>query len=377
MQSVINLRYPVFILVVILLLACTKKEETVNTTDPVNLTVNILSVDQATGKVAIQANAQNAVQYDLYLGTNDTPLSTNTSGYFEYTCEEEGVYVFDVRAYGTSGKYIRKSSQVTYSLGVDPEPVPLDKGYITPLQYDNYTLSWHDEFEGSAINSQYWSFDLGDGCPGNCGWGNNELEYYRRENAWVANDVLTIEARDENYSNRSYTSAKLKTAGKKSVQYGRIDIRALLPVGQGLWPALWMLGDNIGSVGWPSSGEIDIMEMIGGNNRENQVHGTIHWNAGGHVSSGNPYTLSSGTFATEYHVFTLIWDETYLRWYVNNQLFNTINIAEAGYEAFHQPFWFIFNVAVGGSWPGNPNSTTVFPQQMKVDYIRVFQKNSD
>lgn len=376
MQTRFFRHYLVFGLALTVLLACSGKEEAVSTSDPVNLSVSILSVDQQTGKVVLQAAAQNAVEYQFFLSSETEPHEVNTTGYFEYICPEEGIYQFNVRAYGSSGKYIQKSSQVTYSPGGDPEPVPLDKGYSTPLEFSGYDLVWNDEFSGTTLNTQNWGFDIGDGCPGNCGWGNNELEYYRSQNAWVANEVLTIEARAESFSGHSYTSAKLKSAGKEAFQYGRVDIRALLPVGQGLWPALWMLGDNIGTVGWPVCGEIDIMEMIGGNNRENQVHGTLHWNDNGHASSGNPFTLSSGTFATEYHVFTLIWDSSYLRWYVNDQLYHTINISVPGLEAFHQPFWFILNVAVGGSWPGNPDASTIFPQQMKVDYIRVFQKSS-
>lgn len=376
MHTRFYMRYLVFGWVLVMLLACTEKETPSNTSDPVGLTVNVLSLDQQTGKVILQATAQYATEYRLFIASSTEPLDVNATGYFEYICPQEGIYQFNVRAYGSSGKYIQKSSQVTYAPGGDPEPVPLDKGYNTPLEYNDYNLVWNDEFEGTTINSQNWGYDIGTGCPGNCGWGNNELEYYRSQNAWVANSVLTIEARAESYGGQSYTSAKLKSAGKKAFQYGRIDIRALLPVGQGLWPALWMLGDNISTVGWPMCGEIDIMEMIGGSNRENQVHGTLHWDDNGHVSSGNPFTVASGTFATEYHVFTLIWDSAYLRWYVNDQLYHTINISVPGLEAFHQPFWFILNVAVGGTWPGNPNATTIFPQQMKVDYIRVFQKSS-
>ena len=134
-----------------------------------------------------------------------------------------------------------------------------------------------------------------------------------------------------------------------------------------------MLGNNITSVGWPACGEIDIMEMIGGSDREKTVHGTLHWDNGGHINTGGSYTLSSGTFASQYHVFSIIWDETSIKWFVNNSQYYEINITPAHMTEFHQNFFLIFNVAVGGNWPGSPDATTVFPQQMKVDYIRVFQ----
>ena len=244
------------------------------------------------------------------------------------------------------------------------------------MQYEGYSLVWNDEFNDTGINSNHWVFETGDGCPNLCGWGNNELEYYRTQNAWVGEEVLTLEARKENFGGRNYTSARLKTQGKKSFKYGRIDIRALLPKGQGIWPALWMLGNDISNIGWPKCGEIDIMEMVGGQGKDNQVHGTLHWdNGSGHASYGQSYTLPSGIFAGAYRVFTLIWTETSMKWYVDDQIFNTVDITDPSMSEFHQPFFFILNVAVGGNWPGSPDATTVFPQQMKVDYIRVFQKN--
>jgi len=247
----------------------------------------------------------------------------------------------------------------------------VEDGYTSPLEYNGYEMVWNDEFDGSSINTSDWVFETG---TGNSGWGNNEKQYYRQENAWVEGGVLTIEARSENYMGSSYTSSARKTQNKKSFQYGRIDIRALLPKGQGIWPALWMLGDNIQSAGWPACGEIDIMEMIGGSGREKTVHGTVHWDSNGHVYAGGSYTLQSGIFANEYHVFTIIWDENYITWFVNDIQFYKIDITPAHMTEFHQKFFFIFNVAVGGNWPGSPDETTVFPQQMRVDYVRVFQK---
>ena len=150
-----------------------------------------------------------------------------------------------------------------------------------------------------------------------------------------------------------------------------------MPKGQGIWPALWMLGNNINSAGWPECGEIDIMEMIGGIGKDNITHGTIHWGVdGNHASSGGKYSLQSGIMADEYHVFSIIWDESSIVWLMNDQKFYTVSIAPASMSEFHQQFFFIMNLAVGGNWPGSPDSSTVFPQKMKVDYVRVFQKQN-
>jgi len=351
---------------------CSEKEEPASDQDPYNLMVDVLSIDQETGTVIIQAHAQNAILYAFYISFSDIPEEENDTGLFEYVFEDYGQYQIEVRAYGISGRYLKSTKQITIEF--QPNPVSLDQGYFSPLSYDGFNMVWADEFEGNTVNTANWVYDIGDGCPNLCGWGNNELQYYRQENAWVADDVLTIEARKENFGTSNYTSARLKTQNRKSFQYGRVDIRALLPKGQGIWPALWMLGNNISAVGWPQCGEIDIMEMIGGSGRENEVHGTLHWDNGGHTFTGQGYTLSSGTFADEYHVFSIIWNETSIKWFVNESQFYEINVTASHMTEFHHEFFFIFNIAVGGNWPGNPDNTTKFPQQMKVDYIRVFQK---
>lgn len=350
---------------------CTKESEE-DTSIPSDLTVTVLNIDETSREVEIQASANNAVNYELYIGVATTPSDESENGFFRYTFEADGRFEISVRAYGSSGKYLQKSSELVIDTG--EEPVPVGQGYSTPLSYEGYSLVWNDEFSGSGINSSDWTFEIGDGCPNLCGWGNNELQYYRSENAWVENDVLTIEARKENYGGRAYTSSRMITQQKQSFQYGRIDIRALLPEGQGIWPALWMLGENITSNGWPACGEIDIMELVGGTG-DNTVHGTVHYDNGGHVYEGEGYTLSSGVFSDEYHVFSLIWDSEKIRIYVDDQKYFEKNITDANLSEFHKPFFLIFNIAVGGNWPGNPDQTTVFPQQMKVDYVRVFQEN--
>ncbi len=340
--------------------------------DPANLSVEIIISNDRSGIVDILASADYCVEFQLFIDGEDLAADTNQTGIFRHTFIRSGNHLIEVRAYGLSGRYLKETRSFQVMAG---DIITPDDGYKTPLEYPGYDLVWNDEFEGASVNEQNWSFETGNGCPQLCGWGNNELQYYRRENARVGEGVLTIEARKESIQGFSYSSARMITRNLRSFKYGRIDIRALLPTGQGIWPALWMLGNNISSVGWPACGEIDIMEMIGGSGRENSVHGTIHWDyQGTHAQYGGSRTLSTGTYADEYHVFSIIWDTSSIRWYVNDQHFVTADILPESMGAFHREFFFIFNLAVGGNWPGNPNSQTQFPQSMKVDYIRVFQK---
>jgi beta-glucanase (GH16 family) len=359
----------VSLLLSLLLVFCDKNDNPDNNLDPSNLTVTVVSIDNETGKVVIQATAENAVQYQLFIGNADTPVEMNETGYFEYSFGEgEGQYEITVRAYGESGKYIKSVKEITISVFID-EPVPLDSGYFSPLTYDGYNLVWQDEFSGTSVNPDYWTFETGGE------WYNNELQYYKSENASVGDGVLTIEARKEDFGGHNYTSARMITQNKKMFKYGRVDMRALLPEGQGIWPALWTLGKDIGTVGWPQCGEMDIMEMIGGSGREKTVYSTMHWDDGnGHAEYGLSYTSTGKNFHEKYHVFSIVWDGNLIRSFVDNQQYFTIDITPASMSEFHQEHFFIFNVAVGGIWPGNPDNTTVFPQQMKVDYIRVFQK---
>ena len=251
----------------------------------------------------------------------------------------------------------------------DDEDQQGDIGYSTPLEYPDYTLVWNDEFDGDALNQADWNFETG-----NNGWGNNELQNYMSgsSNTSLSNGQLTIEARQQSVGGSNYTSARITTQGKQFFKYGRVDIRAKLPQGQGIWPALWMLGENFSDVGWPSCGEIDIMELVG--HEADVVHGTAHWdNSGSFASYGQSTSLTSGIFADEFHVFSIIWDENTIRWYMDDNLYNTISITPAGLSEFQEPFFFIFNIAVGGNWPGSPNASTSFPQTMVVDYVRVFQ----
>ncbi|MFY0624850.1 MAG: glycoside hydrolase family 16 protein [Reichenbachiella sp.] len=339
--------------------------------DPSNLTLDITISEDGSGLVNIEAMADNTTDYHFYSGVSgEVDPIENTTGVFEYTYLSSGIYTVEVLAFGSSGRFIKKTEQITVETENNVQP---GDGYITPPSYDGMTLVWSDEFDGNSLNLADWTFEIGNG---NGGWGNDELEYYLEANTTVTEGILTIEAKNESFNGYDYTSSRIITKGKQQFRYGRVDIRAVLPYGQGLWPALWMLGSNIDAVGWPACGEVDIMEMVGGSSTDNEVHGTIHWdNNGSYASYGNGTSLASGIFADEFHVFSIIWDENKITWYLDDVQFNVVDITPGSLSEFHQDYFFIFNVAVGGRWPGSPNSFTVFPQKMMVDYIRVFQDN--
>lgn len=249
-------------------------------------------------------------------------------------------------------------------------------GYTTPTSYPGYNLVWADEFDADTLNTNWWTYELGDGCPNLCGWGNNELEYYRKENTSIVDGNLVITAKKQNYGDREYTSSRLVTKGKKQFKFGRVDVRAALPEGKGLWPAVWMLGSNIDAVQWPACGEIDIMELTG--DLPNRVLGTVHYGANiseHQYKTGSKYLTGTDNFQDEFHVFSIVWEADLIEFYVDDELYHTITPASlngAPYP-FNKNFFFIMNVAVGGNLPGNPDASTAFPQFMIVDYIRVFQ----
>jgi len=232
-------------------------------------------------------------------------------------------------------------------------------------------LVWSDEFNGSSISTANWGFDLG-----NSGFGNNELENYtsRPENARIENGMLIIEARRESLGGSAYTSARLKTQGKQSFGINTwVEARINAPEGQGIWPAFWMLGNSISTVGWPSCGEIDIMEIQGQNPFKN--FGTIHWaDANGqHVSFGGIYN-SSTSLTAGFHTFAISRTGTSIKWYVDRIQYAEANISGGinSTSEFQGPFFILLNVAVGGNFVGSPDGTTVFPQQMQVDWVRVW-----
>lgn len=253
----------------------------------------------------------------------------------------------------------------------DGAPTIDNSGYTSPSSYSGLTLVWEEEFDGSSVDGSTWNFETGAS-----GWGNNESQYYRAgtKNAELDQGFLRITAKEETYLGAPYTSARMTTQGKESFKYGRIDIRAKVPYGQGVWPALWMLGDNFSTDGWPTCGEIDIMELIGGEGyNDRTVYGTAHWsNNGSHAEYGGNTSLPNGEkFNDEFHVFSIVWNSSSIKWYRDNMLYHSMNIGSL--SAFHQKFFFILNIAVEGNWPGPVGPSTQFPQYMLVDYIRVFQ----
>jgi len=255
-----------------------------------------------------------------------------------------------------------------------PPPIPPLTGFV---------LSWSDEFngaDGSTPDASKWTYDLGGG-----GWGNNELETYtnRAVNAQIKGGNLVITAQKETFTgadgiSRDYTSARLKTQGLFAQAYGRFEARIKIPAGQGMWPAFWMLGNDIATNGWPKCGEIDIMENIG---REPViVHGSLHGPSSTAPTSDKTSTVTlpnNANFANDFHVYAVEWEPGEVRFYVdsnNYATFQKANWPAGGTWVFDHPFFILLNVAVGGNWPGSPDVTTQFPQQTLVDYVRVYTK---
>jgi beta-glucanase (GH16 family) len=323
------------------------------------------------GWETISVNVDELVSQGLILETIDTGLVIWASQYTNTIFQLDNVRWEDTDGGGTT---------VEEPLADDGWVIPSFTGYESPSIYDGYSLTWSDEFSGTEINDDNWGYDIG-----GSGWGNNELQYHTNRNTYLKDGLLVIRAQQEAYRGRNYTSSRLKTQGKQNFKYGRIDVRARLPEGAGIWPALWMLGENITDVGWPKSGEIDIMEMVGGNSPQDRhpdgdrtAHGTMHWNNNGLNGSYSPVNtgkseILSTSLSEEFHVFSIQWDVNGIGWYIDDVQYSykTINST----QPFREEFFFIMNIAVGGDWPGSPNSSTVFPQRMVIDYVRVFQKN--
>lgn len=244
-------------------------------------------------------------------------------------------------------------------------------------------LVWSDEFDGTSINPANWEHQIGSGTAYGlpAGWGNNELQYYtnRAVNSFVADGMLNIVARQENFAGHNYTSARLRSLNLQDFLYGRLEARIKLPVGQGMWPAFWMLPTNSPYGGWAASGEIDIMESV---NAMTTIHGTIHF--GGqwpnNTSSGGSFSGSTN-YSEQFHVYAIEWSPDMIRWYLDGCQYNSVTSATWFSEngppfndraPFDVAFHFLLNVAVGGNWPGNPNGTASFPQVMQVDWVRVY-----
>ena len=251
---------------------------------------------------------------------------------------------------------------------------------VPGLKGQDWQLVWSDEFDGDSLDAEKWSYQIGTGSQyGLDGWGNNELQYYRPENVSVADGLLTITAKKEIYEGMKYTSGRIRTFGKVGWPYGRCEFRARMPEGQGLWAAIWMLSTFEFYGGWAASGEIDIMEYLG--HETNKVHGTLHFGREWPYNvSKTASTISSGaSFSDDFHDFALEWEAGEMRWYVDDKLYESMGEGDwySDGEAFPAPFdkqfHLLINLAVGGNWPGVPDASTDFPQELVLEYVRVYE----
>lgn len=229
-------------------------------------------------------------------------------------------------------------------------------------------LVWEENFDGKTLNDKVWNIELGDGCP-NCGWGNNERQLYTDKNHRLENGNLVITAKKDG---NNYTSTRITTKNKKEFRYGRLEARAKLPLGHGIWPAFWMLGSNISESGWPKCGEIDILEYIG--REPHTVYTTLH-TQDSHGNSINSKKTLIPNIEEGYHVYAIEWTKDKIDFFVDKDLVYTFQpeIKNENIWPFDQPFFFIVNMAIGGNFGGPDVDDTVFPQEFLVDYIKVYQ----
>ena len=233
---------------------------------------------------------------------------------------------------------------------------------------DNYELVWSDEFNGNSLDTNTWNYEIG---TGSWGWGNNEQQYYTDRNIKVSNGTMKITAKREDYGGMKYTSSRITTKNKKNFKYGKIEARIKMPKFKGVWPAFWMLGANQDSVGWPKCGEIDIVEAI---NDENLVYGTLHWfndPGNNNADSGSSVAVAN---RTEYHVYGVEWTADKLRWYVDGKVYRTMDVSNDSFSEVRKEYFVIFNMAIGGQWPGYDIDETAFPATMEVDWVRAYKK---
>lgn len=331
-----------------------------------NITRVVLRWEAAYGR-----GYQIQVSNDATNWTTIYSTTTGDGGMDDLTVSGSGRYIrMYGTARGTSYGYSLWEFEV-YGTGGSPNPTYTPTMTLTPRAY---VLAWSDEFNSSPINTSNWNYETG--CTG---WGNAEWQNYTAgENSFITTDagnsVLVIEARQTTGGQCGYTSSRMTTRGKREFTYGRIEARLKLPQTQGIWPAFWLLGNDIGTVGWPNCGEIDIMEHVGF--EPTLTHGAMHGPGySGATPIGGTFNLGE-VVNVNYHVYAIEWTADMVRWYVDNNNFYSVTRAQVqqyGPWVFDHPFFIILNVAVGGTWPGYPDATSVFPQRMYVDYVRVYQ----
>lgn len=231
------------------------------------------------------------------------------------------------------------------------------------------TLVWQEEFDNLTLNEADWNFELGDGCPNNCGWGNKEKQLYTKKNHSLKDGNLVIRIEKES---THYTSTRITTAGKKEFQYGRMEARAKIPTGKGIWPAFWMLGSNISKIGWPKCGEIDILEYVG--REPDMVYTSLH-TQDSHGNTINSKKTSFPSIEEGFHIYAIEWTKDKMDFFVDDQLVYTFapEVKNENIWPFDQPFFFIVNVAVGGNFGGHDVDDSIFPQEYLIDYIKVYQ----
>jgi beta-glucanase (GH16 family) len=251
------------------------------------------------------------------------------------------------------------------------------------VQGQEWKLVWSDEFDGDSLDMAKWSYQTGTGSEyGLTNWGNNELEYYLEQNVVVDENMLTIIAKKEDMGGKSYTSGRIRTIHKGDWTYGRFEFRAKMPLGKGLWAAIWMMPTDNEYGGWAASGEIDMVEYLG--HLTNTVYGTLHFGGSwpNNKSKGSSCTLNSGDFHSGFHDFAVEWEEGAMRFYVDGQLYQTLGEDDWYTDGhpfpapFDKDFHLLINLAVGGNWPGSPDASTEFPQELVIDYVRVYERNT-
>lgn len=230
-------------------------------------------------------------------------------------------------------------------------------------------LVWEENFEGKKLDETVWNYELGNGCPSICGWGNNERQVYTKTNHKLKKGKLTITAKKEK---ETYTSTRITSAGKKEFQYGRIEARAKLPVGKGIWPAFWMLGSNINNVGWPKCGEIDILEYVGKN--PHLVYTSLH-TQDSHGETINSKKIVLPKIEEGFHIFAVDWTKDKMDFFVDDKLVYTFQpeVKNENTWPFNQPFYIIINMAIGGNFGGPEVDDSIFPQKYVLDYVKVYQ----
>lgn len=302
--------------------------------------------------------------WEVTVDIPDGPISYKFS-FDNWAGQEELSY--ETSCVSGDGTFFNRFLNVSGDMELDPVCWGLCTDCLVPDE-DIWVMDWSEEFDGDQLDTDTWSYEFG-----SHGWGNNELQMYTSSpnNLEVSNGTLKISARQENVGSANYSSARIRTLGKMEFLYGKIEARIKVPIGQGIWPAFWMMGANIDAVGWPHCGEMDVMEHV---NNEPLTNSAIHWfNGGGHT-----YDTKVAPFEkTEWNVYAADWTEDGVTYLLNGQPYFHFPF-EAGNNTapiFTQPFFLLLNVAVGGNWPGSPDGTTEFPAVMEVDYIRIFQRS--